>query len=249
MTSTVKRYVIALSLAGVVAFVAVALWNANVRNYVRFVVGRVAGESTVEKRLSEFEDEVTGRLKPVFERSGVTWPCRDIVLVGLKEERQLRVYARTSNDSSWTLVITYPILGASGTVGPKLNEGDEQVPEGIYVVESLNPNSRYHVSMRLSYPNAFDRAMAERDGRTALGGDIMIHGGSVSIGCLAVGNEAAEDLFVLTAHAKGRSTKVVILPSLNISSVRNALSASLPWVSTLYDTLTQEVSTLGIVCR
>ncbi len=249
MTSTVKRYVIALSLAGVVAFVAVALWNANVRNYVRFVAGRVAGESTVEERLNEFEGDVTGRLKPVFERSGVRWPCREIVLVGLKQERELRVYARAANDSSWTLMIKYPVLGASGTVGPKLNEGDEQVPEGIYVIESLNPNSRYHVSMRLSYPNAFDRAMAERDGRTTLGGDIMIHGGSVSIGCLAVGNEAAEDLFVLTAHANPRSRKVIILPSLNISSVRDTLSASLPWVSTLYDTLTKEVSTLGIVCR
>ena len=68
----------------------------------------------------------------------------------------------------------YPIRAASGALGPKLREGDRQVPEGVYDIESLNPNSRFHVALRVGYPNAFDRQMAGREGRTALGGDIMI---------------------------------------------------------------------------
>jgi hypothetical protein len=249
MALTAQRYGIILSSAVVLVLIAVAVWNENVRNYLRFVSGRIGTESTIGERLTEFNDEVSSRLQPVFERNGVSWPCREIVLVGLKEERELRVYASAETDSLWKLIITYPVLGASGSAGPKLQEGDEQVPEGVYAIESLNPNSRYHVSMRLNYPNAFDRAMAERDGRTQLGGDIMIHGGSVSIGCLAVGNEAAEDLFVLAANAQAHATKVIILPTLDLSSVLNRPTTAPTWRPTLYDSLRQEVSTLGILCR
>jgi murein L,D-transpeptidase YafK len=103
-------------------------------------------------------------------------------------------------------------LAASGTLGPKLREGDRQVPVGIYEIESLNPNSAYHVSLRLNYPNAFDRAQAAKDGRTNLGRDIMIHGKSVSVGCLALGDEAAEDVFTLVADAGIQNVKVICSP-------------------------------------
>jgi hypothetical protein len=68
------------------------------------------------------------------------------------------------------------------------------------------------VALRVGYPNAFDRSQAERDGRTKLGGDIMIHGSSVSVGCLAMGDEAAEDLFVLAADTGVPNVIVIIAP-------------------------------------
>lgn len=71
---------------------------------------------------------------------------------------------------------SYPILAASGSIGPKLRESDMQVPEGVYQIESLNPNSQFHLSLRVNYPNEFDREQARIDGRAQLGGDIMIHG-------------------------------------------------------------------------
>jgi len=71
-------------------------------------------------------------------------------------------------------VADYRITAASGTAGPKLREGDRQVPEGIYRIVGLNPNSRYHLSMKLDYPNAFDRHQAARDGRARPGSDIFI---------------------------------------------------------------------------
>lgn len=59
--------------------------------------------------------------------------------------------------------------------GHKQFEGDERTPEGIYTINGRNPQSRYHLSLRVSYPNAADTAHAARAGRPA-GGDIFIHG-------------------------------------------------------------------------
>ena len=94
-----------------------------------------------------------------------------------------------------------------GASGPKIQRGDKQVPEGVYGISYLNPNSAYHLSLGVNYPNAFDREMAAKDGRKNLGGDIMIHGKNVSSGCLAVGDEPAEELFVLAAEVGTRTSR------------------------------------------
>ncbi|HWW55967.1 MAG TPA: L,D-transpeptidase family protein [Sphingopyxis sp.] len=59
--------------------------------------------------------------------------------------------------------------------GHKQFEGDERTPEGRYTVNGRNPKSAYHLSLRISYPNAADRAYAKAKGRSP-GGDIFIHG-------------------------------------------------------------------------
>jgi murein L,D-transpeptidase YafK len=59
--------------------------------------------------------------------------------------------------------------------GHKQFEGDERTPEGRYTIDGRNPNSAYHLSLRISYPNATDRAFAKAQGRSP-GGDIFIHG-------------------------------------------------------------------------
>jgi murein L,D-transpeptidase YafK len=109
-------------------------------------------------------------------------------------------------------VHSYPIKGASGVLGPKLEEGDCQVPEGIYELEGLNPNSSYHLSMKVNYPNSTDQSRATADGRTRLGGDIFIHGSSGSVGCLAMGDEAIEELFLLVDRVGKESVTVIISP-------------------------------------
>ena len=151
---------------------------------------------TVAERLEAHGSDARARMGPGFRAAGVAYPPGAVVLVGLKREREIQVYAGPSRDRV-RHVFTVPVRAASGRLGPKLREGDRQVPEGLYPIESLNPNSRFHVSLRIGYPNADDRARARAEGRTQLGGDIMIHGSAVSIGCLAVGDVAAEDLFVL----------------------------------------------------
>ena len=192
------------------------------------------GRKTVQQRVAEFEGSVVTRLAPAFEHAGVRYPPAQLALVGLKSEQVLELYAADAV-SSYRLIREYPILAASGGVGPKLREGDSQVPEGIYRIESLNPNSAFHLSLRVNYPNEFDRAQARRDGRQHLGGDIMIHGGAASIGCLAMGDEAAEDLFVLAARTGLANITVVIAPvDFRVGDLPEGRQSFPPWTNQLY---------------
>ena len=116
------------------------------------------------------------------------------------------------------------------------------MPEGVYNIAYLNPNSVAHLSLALSYPNEYDRARAEEEGRDDLGGDIMIHGGSGSAGCRAVGDVAAEELFVLAADAGWNNAVVVVSP---VDFRRHLLPpdyrASTDWVNDLYASLRAEL--------
>jgi len=123
----------------------------------------------------------------------------------------LDLFAGTSHDTLH-YIKSYPIHAASGDLGPKRREGDRQVPEGLYRIDSLNPNSRFHLSMRVDYPNADDRRIAQLQNRTDLGGDIFIHGGAASIGCVAVGDPAIEELFTLAADIGIENSEVILAP-------------------------------------
>src|SRR6266404_8874284 len=165
-------------------------------------VTRTNGEKTVSQRVAQYGAAVDQRLAPVFASRNIPYPPTRLALIGFKGERELEVWA-TDKDGTYRFVKSYPILAASGKPGPKLRQGDGQVPEGIYRIELLNPNSLYHLSLRVSYPNDFDRQQAERDGRSDPGGDIMIHGGAGSSGCLAMGDEAAEELSAVPSRDVG----------------------------------------------
>ncbi|HET9864834.1 MAG TPA: hypothetical protein VFP37_15430, partial [Steroidobacteraceae bacterium] len=105
----------------------------------------------------------------------------------------------------------------------------------------LNANSRFHLSIRLNFPNSFDLARAHEDGRTQIGSDIMIHGTSASIGCLAMGNEAAEDLFVLAALAGKEHVEIVIAPTDFRSSAIQVPNGVPGWLSILYGQIKTEL--------
>ena len=171
------------------------------------------GGYTVADRVAQYGKTADAYWLPLFQRAGVTYPPRRLLLVALKEEKDLAVYAGDA-PGNMRLITTLPILAASGRAGLKLREGDRQVPEGFYRIESLNPNSRFHLSLRINYPNMEDLNAAKSEGRNLsnLGGDIMIHGSNVSIGCLAMGDEAAERLFILAAKTPLDHIHVVICP-------------------------------------
>ena len=195
---------------------------------------------TIEQRLVEFREIVRGRMLPAFESAGVPYPPAAMTMIALKRERRLELYAAGA-DGVFRFIRVYPILAASGSPGPKLREGDRQVPEGSYNVQSLNPNSRFHLGLRLDYPNDFDRERAAADGRTSLGGDIMIHGAAASKGCLAMGDPAAEDLFVLVALVGVGNVQVIIAPS-DFRSVAPSAAANAPaWTADLYAQIAREL--------
>lgn len=204
---------------------------------------------TLAEKLEEIGPAARPRLVAKFEAAGVKWPPREVTLLALKDENVLELHARRLG-KPWQLVHRYPIQKASGLPGPKLLQGDHQVPEGIYRVIFLNPNSRYHVSLRLDYPNAFDQQMGAKDGRTMLGGDIMIHGKALSVGCLAMGDEAAEDLFVLAAAVlpRGKSVprmRVIIAPTdfRKTAPAKPHPAGAPPWLDQLYADISREMAT------
>ncbi len=180
------------------ALIALPVWGAPL----------APGEWTMEAAVERYRDKVERRLRPRFRFAGVAWPPEEMALLALKDARQLELWAR--DGGAWRHIRDYYIKGLSGGFGPKLREGDRQVPEGFYRIVWLNPNSAFHLSMKLDYPNLFDQEQARLEGRENPGSNIFIHGSNVSNGCLAVGDNAIEELFVLTALIGMENVSVLI---------------------------------------
>jgi murein L,D-transpeptidase YafK len=113
-----------------------------------------------------------------------------------KAESELEVW-KAKDDGRFYLFKTYPICDYSGGLGPKVNQGDRQAPEGFYLVseDQMNPKSKYHLAFNVGFPNAYDRAY----GRT--GADIMVHGDCKSAGCYAMTDGVIEEIYILAREA------------------------------------------------
>lgn len=189
-------------------------------------------ERTVDDVMALYTPGAEQRLLPYFHAAGVSYPPTALTLLGFKEEKRLDVWAQQAGH--WVFLRSYPMLAASGVAGPKLREGDEQVPEGVYRIEALNPQSQFHLSLKLDYPNALDRQQAVREGREQLGGDIFLHGKDVSVGCVALGDTAIEELFVLVVRV-GMEHVTVLLAPYDLRQPVTGKTEGLPlWVAALY---------------
>jgi hypothetical protein len=206
------------------------------------------GQWTVEDILQAYGTYASRKLKPYFAKAKVSYPPREVIFLALKQEKKLELWARDSG--VFRLIRDYDIQAASGVAGPKLRQGDKQVPEGIYRIEGLNPNSHYHLSMKINYPNEFDLFHAWQEGRANPGSDIFIHGKAASIGCLSMGDEAIEELFILTAQVGAENVKVVIAPHDPRVYPLEASSEALPeWTPELYSIISREIEALSPVVK
>lgn len=210
------------------------------RQSIRLLIGQLpftkqlAHKTTTEKQIHQYGTTTRQRLLPMFQSVGLNYPPKKLAFVAIKDRRELQVYA-VDKTNKYVFVHNYPILGASGNLGPKLREGDCQVPEGIYKIESLEPNTPYHLGLRVNYPNRIDLERAKQDGRENPGSAILIHGSTGSIGCLAMGDEASEDLFVMAYDAKDRYIPLIICPVDLRTQPPPDLGKSAPsWTSILY---------------
>ncbi|WP_262386068.1 murein L,D-transpeptidase family protein [Hymenobacter sp. BT491] len=122
----------------------------------------------------------------------------EIFVRAFKIGRRLEVWGRNRGDAQLQPLRTYFIAGTSGTLGPKRCAGDGQVPEGFYSVNRFNPNSLYHLSLGLDYPNNSDMLLSGSDP----GGDIFIHGSDQTIGCLPITDALIEEVYVLAVEAR-----------------------------------------------
>lgn len=132
-----------------------------------------------------------------------------------KSDRQLYLM------SGETIIRTYPISLGKNPEGHKTRQGDQRTPEGRYFLDWRNPESQYYLAMHISYPNHKDLQYALKQGISP-GNNIMLHGlpnkyadgEKVFLdldwtdGCIAVSNEAIEEIW----HMVADNTVIDIIP-------------------------------------
>jgi hypothetical protein len=191
-------------------------------------------EQAVDKAISKYGLRTEPELKRFFTQANVAYPPNEVTLLAFKQERKLELWAREDNHA-WRYIHSYPLTAFSGRLGPKLKERDGQIPEGIYHLVNFNPFSSMHLSMMIDYPNNFDRLQAIKDGRNKLGNNIFLHGKSLSVGCLAIGDRAIDQLFLLTRRVGLRHVRVIIAPNdLRVGKPATSNFAQPRWLPELY---------------
>ncbi|MCR9220368.1 MAG: L,D-transpeptidase family protein [Alphaproteobacteria bacterium] len=229
-----------------------------------------APSHTVESRLDGFGPSARARLAAPFSRAGVPYPPARVRLAAFKAEGRLELFAAAgpggAGDAALRFIKSYrmtagPLPVAQAPKGPKRRAGDRRVPEGLYRLHTLNPNSVAHVSIRIGYPNRFDRARAEAEGRApeSLGDAIMLHGGGPSgtEGCLALADREMEELFTLLADARADAARrgdtapadILIAPrdfrtaSLDHAALE-AMTDGAPWTARLHREIDRSLAAL-----
>ncbi|MCX7114969.1 MAG: L,D-transpeptidase family protein [Gammaproteobacteria bacterium] len=173
-----------------------------------------------------------------FQKAHVQYPPSQVALLAFKKERLIELWAKNKGEG-WRYIRNYSLTAFSGRLGPKLREQDGQIPEGIYRLITFNPFSSWHLSMMIDYPNDFDRFQALKEGRHQLGSNIFLHGKNKSVGCLAVGDHAIDQLFLLSRRVGLQHVKLIIAPN-DLRKAKPATSyiAQPKWVPQLYQRLT-----------
>lgn len=166
--------------------------------------------------------------------AGVPWPPRELYLRATKHDAEggrgaVEVWGGDGL-GPLRLVVRHPLCALSGAPGPKRREGDLQIPEGYYRVAAMNPRSSFHLSLRVDYPNASDRIRNRRVDATApLGGDIMVHGSCVTIGCLPIEDGPIEEVYLLVGEVfPDRTVPIHIFPRPLDAAGLEALLATSP---------------------
>jgi murein L,D-transpeptidase YafK len=138
-------------------------------------------------------------LKKQFAAAGLQWPAKQMYIRSFKYDSEMEIWVRNSTDEQFKLFKTYSVCALAGTMGPKRMQGDYQVPEGFYYINEFKPNSLYHLSLGLNYPNASDKIISRN---VDPGGDIYIHGNCVTIGCIPIQDPQIEELYIIAMGAK-----------------------------------------------
>ena len=210
------------------------------------MASKVNVEKAVDNAVERYGLKMEPHLKTVFSKAGIAYPPRDIALLAFKKERHIQLWAKNSNQT-WRHVQTYPLTASSGRLGPKLKERDKQIPEGIYRLTAFNPFSAMHLSIMINYPNNWDRLQASKEGRSKLGGNIFLHGKSLSVGCLAVGDKAIDELFLLTRRVGLNHVQLIIAPNdLRKGTPATNTFAQPRWLPELYKNISHALSSFPV---
>jgi murein L,D-transpeptidase YafK len=141
------------------------------------------------------------QVKKVFRERGIAYPAAEIFLRAFKREHTLELWVRPVDDDAFVLLKTYEICAVTERPGPKRARNDLQTPEGFYYINNFNPQSGFHLSLGVNYPNEADVILNAKDSRPD-GGDIYIHGGCKTAGCVALTDEAIKEVYVIAMEAR-----------------------------------------------
>lgn len=197
-------------------------------------------KKTVQGVVESLENKIEKNIAHLFTSKHLPYPPKTMDLLVFKKQEKVELWSTKEKDPVY--IKTYDMTAFSGVLGPKLTEGDRQIPEGIYQIDYLNANSSFYLSLKLNYPNAFEQQKAKSDGRKNPGTNIFIHGKAASIGCVAIGNKNIEEIFILTALMGKDNVTVKIFPG----KLENGLDfpscvVCPPWQRELYNHLKQEL--------
>lgn len=144
------------------------------------------------------------KLKKTLSTKGIDIDKIEVFLLAFKQEEKLEVWIKEKNQSTYSYFKNYKFCRNSGKLGPKRIEGDYQIPEGPYHINIYNPFSNFHLSLGINYPNASDKILSDRE---MPGGDIYIHGGCMTIGCIPITDPNIKELYTLAsiAHQQGQT--------------------------------------------
>lgn len=150
--------------------------------------------------------KVEDSLRKQFESKKLTWPPQQMYVRSFKYDRQVEVWVKGEEENQFKFFKSYRMCMQSGTIGPKRMEGDYQMPEGFYYINEFKTNSNFHLALGLNYPNASDKMLSDSH---RPGGDIYIHGGCVSTGCIAISDKPIEELYILASHAREQGQEFI----------------------------------------
>lgn len=176
--------------------------------------------------MSEVFNRTEDSVKKQFKKQNLSWPPQSMYVRSFKYDKQLEVWVKVDSSAQYKLFKTYKVCMQSGSMGPKRMEGDYQVPEGFYYINEFNPNSSYHLSLGLNYPNASDKILSDAH---RPGNNIYIHGNCVSTGCIAIQDGPIEELYVIASNARSYGQEFI---PVHVFSVRYNNKKSLDFLNT-----------------
>lgn len=177
-----------------VSVLSLLMFNAVLNAQISFIQ-----EQLTFPRIEQIFRSKEDTLKKQFTKAKLSFPPKQIYLRSFKYDSEIEVWVRNSNADSFKLFKTYKVCALSGSLGPKRMEGDFQVPEGFYHINTFNPKSVYHLSLGINYPNASDELLSDS---IKPGGDIYVHGGCVTVGCIPIKDNQIEEVYLLASYSK-----------------------------------------------
>jgi murein L,D-transpeptidase YafK len=158
------------------------------------------------ERVSNAYAEKWANLQHDLQKKGVVAGF-SLYIVAYKAEGKLELWLKLPNAKQYEHFKTYDFCAHSGTLGPKVTEGDGQTPEGFYKINVFNPLSNFHLSLGVNYPNKVDITRTGKNNKP--GGDIYVHGNCVTIGCIPLTDDKIKEVYITAVEARNAGQKEI----------------------------------------